>query len=325
MKKTERINTLMRYINNRAQFTISEIMEEFNISRSTAIRDIREIEAMGLPLVAEVGRTGGYSVMKNAVLPAVQFTDDEIKALFVAFLATKNQQLPFLKSRLTLTEKLIGLLSIVQQDDLVLLNEILLFQGTNPENPDLLDMLDISHPVFEKLIQMFLIDRYLQLTIKEGNQTSIYPVYLLHLYQENNGWFVECFDLNIFQKRIFAISQLEDVSVYDALNAPSEMQIIKILNDDEPTHNVELVLGPKAMNQFRKYHPIKAKIFYTNPFQLSGICRFNIDTSSTEDIEEAVHWLLFLGNDIEIQKMPKEVKAYIKSTHLLSKISQRLI
>ncbi len=64
MKKTERINTLMRYINNRAQFTISEIMEEFNVSRSTAIRDIREIEAMGLPLVAEVGRTGGYSVMK---------------------------------------------------------------------------------------------------------------------------------------------------------------------------------------------------------------------------------------------------------------------
>jgi len=147
----------------------------------------------------------------------------------------------------------------------------------------------------------------------------------LHLYQENNGWFVECVDLNIFQKRIFLISQLEDVSVYDALNVPSEMEIIKILNDDERTHNVELVLGPKAMNQFRKYHPIKAKIFYTNPFQLSGICRFYIDTSSTEDIEEAVHWLLFLGNDIEIQKMPKEVKAYIKSTHLLSKISQRLI
>lgn len=49
----------MRYINNRAHFTISEIMREFNISRSTAIRDIREIEAMGMPLVAEVGRDGG--------------------------------------------------------------------------------------------------------------------------------------------------------------------------------------------------------------------------------------------------------------------------
>ena len=44
MKKVERINTIMRYINNRAHFTISEIMQEFNISRSTAIRDIREID-----------------------------------------------------------------------------------------------------------------------------------------------------------------------------------------------------------------------------------------------------------------------------------------
>ncbi len=43
MKKTERINIMMRYINNRAHFTVSELMQEFNISRSTAIRDIREI------------------------------------------------------------------------------------------------------------------------------------------------------------------------------------------------------------------------------------------------------------------------------------------
>ncbi|MBL1992626.1 HTH domain-containing protein, partial [Klebsiella pneumoniae] len=50
MKKVERINTIMRYINNRSHFTISEIIREFNISRSTAIRDIREIEAMGMPL-----------------------------------------------------------------------------------------------------------------------------------------------------------------------------------------------------------------------------------------------------------------------------------
>ncbi len=35
MKKVERINIIMRYINNRAHFTMSEIMKEFNISRST--------------------------------------------------------------------------------------------------------------------------------------------------------------------------------------------------------------------------------------------------------------------------------------------------
>src|SRR5690606_12129187 len=132
MKKVERINTIMRYINNRSHFTISEIMQAFGISRSTAIRDIREIEAMGMPLVAEVGRDGGYFVMSNSVLPTVRFTDNELKALFIAFMATRNLQLPYLKSRQSLAEKLLGLLSANQQDELVLLNQILLFEGTNP-------------------------------------------------------------------------------------------------------------------------------------------------------------------------------------------------
>ena len=91
MKKVERINTIMRYINNRSHFTISEIIQEFNISRSTAIRDIREIEAMGMPLVAEVGRTGGYFVMHNSILPVVRFTDNEVKALFIAFRSEESK------------------------------------------------------------------------------------------------------------------------------------------------------------------------------------------------------------------------------------------
>src|SRR4051812_46855239 len=168
MKKVERINIIMRYINNRAHFTISEIMREFKISRSTAIRairDIREIEAMGMPLVAEVGRDGGYFVMHNSVLPTVRFTDNEIKALFIAFMATRNQQLPYLKSRQSLAEKLLGLISENQQETIVLLNQILLFEGTNPHNPDLLDLSDLPDPMLEKLIQILLLDRYLLITI----------------------------------------------------------------------------------------------------------------------------------------------------------------
>ncbi|WYU43729.1 HTH domain-containing protein [Paenibacillus sp. FSL K6-0108] len=45
MKKVERINIIMRYINNRAHFTISEIMQEFNISRSTAIVILKKLKA----------------------------------------------------------------------------------------------------------------------------------------------------------------------------------------------------------------------------------------------------------------------------------------
>jgi predicted DNA-binding transcriptional regulator YafY len=205
MKKVERINIIMRYINNRSHFTISELMQEFSVSRSTAIRDIREIESMGVPLVAEVGRDGGYFIMHNSVLPVVRFTDYEVKALFIAFMATRNQQLPYLKSRQSLTEKLLGLISENQQDELVLLNHILLFEGTNPHNPDLLNLSDLPHPSLEKLIRILLLDDYLLITVREEELLMSYPIYLLHLYNEKGLWFIEGFDLKEEKKQIFSV------------------------------------------------------------------------------------------------------------------------
>ncbi|MBM7653840.1 helix-turn-helix transcriptional regulator [Neobacillus cucumis] len=304
MKKVERINTIMRYINNRSHFTISEIMQEFNISRSTAIRDIREIESMGMPLVAEVGRDGGYFVMHNSVLPDVHFTDNEVKALFIAFMATRNQQLPYLKSRQSLGEKLLGLISENQQDDLVLLNQILLFEGTNPNNPDLLDLSDLPHPLLEKLIQILLLDRYLLVTIKEEEIIKSYAIYLLHLYREKSLWLIEGFDLKEEKKRIFYVDNLNNVKPYSEKKRLSEKKILETLSKQEEEINLVIELGPKAIAQFKKYHPLKVSLSYTNPYQATAILKTFINVNKPEEITEIISWLLFLGKDIKVKEMP---------------------
>lgn len=307
MKKIERINIIMRYINNRAQFTISEIMREFNISRSTAIRDIREIEAMGMPLVTEVGRDGGYFVMKNSVLPTVRFTDNEIKALFIAFMATKNQQLPYLKSRHSLAEKLLGLISESQQDDLVLLNQTLLFEGTNPHNPDLLDLSDLPHPMLEQLIQTILMDRYLMVSVEESRQIKSYPIYLLHLYREKSSWHIEGFDLEEEQRRIIPVDNLTDVKPYPKKKRINKKKIVEQLSKQEEGINLVLELGPKSIAQFKKYHPLKISISYTNPFQTTAILKTFINVHHPDELAEITNWLLFLGRDIKVREIPIEV------------------
>ncbi|WP_127592829.1 helix-turn-helix transcriptional regulator [Paenibacillus lautus] len=309
MKKVERINTIMRYINNRAHFTISEIMQEFNISRSTAIRDIREIEAMGMPLVAEVGRDGGYFVMNNSVLPTVRFTDTEIKALFIAFMATRNQQLPYLKSRQSLAEKLLGLISENQQDDLVLLNQILLFEGTNPNNPDLLDLSDLPHPMLEKLIQILLVDRYLLVSIKEEKMIKSYTIYLLHLYREKSLWLIEGFDLEEEKRRIIPVDNLTHVEPYPPKKRVSKKKILEQLSKHEEVINLVLDLGPKAIAQFKKYHPLKFSISYTNPYQTTATLKTFINVHHSEELTEITNWLLFLGGDIKVREIPEEVLA----------------
>ena len=306
MNKVERINTMMRYINNRAHFTISEIMQEFNISRSTAIRDIREIEAMGMPLVAEVGRDGGYSVLTNSVLPTVRFTDNEIKALFIAFMATRNQQLPYLKSRQSLAEKLLGLTSENQQDDLVLLNEILLFEGTNPHNPDLLDLSDLPDPILENLIQMLLFTRSLFITVKEEQRTTTYSIYLLHLHHEKGNWLIEGFDVKEEELRIFPVSHLVDIKA-DQGNKMSGREILGKLRRRDKVNNLVLELGPKAIAQFKKYHPLKVSLSYTNPYQTTAILKTLIDVNNSEEVTEIANWILFLGGDLTVRELPKEV------------------
>ncbi|WP_068617675.1 helix-turn-helix transcriptional regulator [Paenibacillus tuaregi] len=306
MRKVERINIIMRYVNNRAHFTISEIMREFNISRSTAIRDIREIESLGVPLVAEVGRDGGYFVMNNSVLPTVRFTDNEIKALFIAFMATRNQQLPYLKSRQSLAEKLLGLISKNQQDDLVLLNQILLFEGTNPNNPDLLDLSDLPHPMLEKLIQILLSDSYLSVALQEEKEIVSYPIYLLHLYREKSLWLVEGFDLDEKKRRTFSVDNLVTVEPYPIKKRLSKKKILELMKQEEAV-NLVLELGPKAIAQFRKYHPLKVSISYTNPYQTTAILRTFINVHKSEELNEITNWLLFLGGDIKIREMPEEV------------------
>ncbi|EDZ57789.1 helix-turn-helix transcriptional regulator [Bacillus cereus group sp. MYBK77-1] len=307
MKKVERINTIMRYINNRSHFTISEIIREFNISRSTAIRDIREIEAMGMPLVAEVGRTGGYFVMHNSILPVVRFTDNEVKALFIAFMPTRNQQLPYLKSRQSLAEKLLGLISETQQDDIVLLNQLLLFEGTNPYNPDLLELSDLPHPMLEKLIQILLLDRHLLISIKEEKEIKSYSIYLLHLYQEKSQWIIEGFDLKEEKKRMFPVDHLIHIEPYTTKKKLNKKKILEKLSKKDEVINLILELGPKAIAQFKKYHPFKISISYTNPYQSTAILKTFINVNNSDEVTEIVNWLLFLGKDITIREMPEEI------------------
>ncbi|MGG0281271.1 HTH domain-containing protein [Bacillus pacificus] len=307
MKKVERINTIMRYINNRSHFTISEIIREFNISRSTAVRDIREIEAMGMPLVAEVGRAGGYCVMHNSILPVVRFTDNEVKALFIAFMATRNQQLPYLKSRQSLAEKLLGLISETQQDDLVLLNQLLLFEGTNPHNPDLLELSDLPHPMLEKLIQILLLDRHLLITVKEEEEIQSYPIYLLHLYKEKSHWIIEGFDLKEEKKLLFPVDDLINIEPYTTKKRLNKKKILEKLSKKDKIINLVLELGPKAIAQFKKYHPFKVSISYTNPYQSTAILKTFINVNNSDEVTEITNWLLFIGQDITIKEMPKEV------------------
>ncbi|MFC0300910.1 WYL domain-containing protein, partial [Virgibacillus soli] len=232
---------------------------------------------------------------------------DEVKALFIAFMASRNQQLPYLKGRRSLAEKLLGLIPESQQETLVLLNQILLFEGTNPNNPDLLELSDLPHPMLDNLIQLLLLDCHLLITIKEGKIERSYPIYLLHLYQEKGLWQIEGYDLEEERRRIFPVDHLINVKTYPTKSKVTKKKVLENLSKQEDEINLVIEFGPKAIAQFKKYHPFKLSISYTNSYQATGILKTFINVNIPEELTDITNWLLFLGEDIKFREVPEEV------------------
>lgn len=119
MKKSERLNQEMIFLKDRKTFQLRDLMEEFAISKRTALRDIAELEALGVPLYTEVGRLGGYRILSHTLPLPIYFSDEEITAVMFALQALQNlTTTPFDKSYRQIYDKLWAVLSRQQQKDL---------------------------------------------------------------------------------------------------------------------------------------------------------------------------------------------------------------
>lgn len=79
MNHIERLNAILIHLQSKRIVKASEIADRFEISLRTVYRDIRALEASGVPIGAEAGV--GYFLMANYKLPPVMFTKEEASAL----------------------------------------------------------------------------------------------------------------------------------------------------------------------------------------------------------------------------------------------------
>lgn len=92
MNKSERLNDMIRYLSGKNSFQLRDLMERYSISRSSALRDVRALEELGLPIFTRAGRGGSYGILPNRLLTPILFTVDEIYALYVAMRTLDSYQ-----------------------------------------------------------------------------------------------------------------------------------------------------------------------------------------------------------------------------------------
>lgn len=87
---TTRVLALLELLQTHGQISGAALSAKLGVDGRTLRRYIVMLEKMGIPITAEMGRHGGYSLVAGFKLPPMMFTDDEALALSVGLLAARH-------------------------------------------------------------------------------------------------------------------------------------------------------------------------------------------------------------------------------------------
>ena len=82
VKRFDRIVAILIQLQSKRIVKAQELADRFEVSLRTIYRDIRTLEASGVPIISEAGV--GYSIMEGYRLPPVMFTREEVGSFVAA-------------------------------------------------------------------------------------------------------------------------------------------------------------------------------------------------------------------------------------------------
>ncbi|MCB0435990.1 MAG: HTH domain-containing protein, partial [Mangrovimonas sp.] len=82
VKRFDRIVAILVQLQSKRIVKAQELADRFEVSLRTIYRDVRTLEASGVPIVSEAGI--GYSIMEGYRLPPVMFTKEEAGSFVAA-------------------------------------------------------------------------------------------------------------------------------------------------------------------------------------------------------------------------------------------------
>jgi predicted DNA-binding transcriptional regulator YafY len=110
MNRVERLTGILLLLQEKPH-TSGEIAGRFEVSKRTVLRDIQALSEMGIPVIAQPGAGGGYSLPENYALAPLPLTTREAFLLLLALKAiARLPETPFLPERASLLAKLQALL-----------------------------------------------------------------------------------------------------------------------------------------------------------------------------------------------------------------------
>lgn len=111
-----------------------QLAERYEVSTRTIERDILALQESGVPVYAETGRLGGYTIDKTATLPPMNFTPAEMVAIAVAL--ARESDTPFAAATRSALHKVLAVAGSARTAEATeLLDRVRLIEKNKPPTP----------------------------------------------------------------------------------------------------------------------------------------------------------------------------------------------
>jgi predicted DNA-binding transcriptional regulator YafY len=125
-KRLSRLVAILTQLQTKRVLTSTKLADKFGVSVRTIYRDIKALEAAGVPILTEDGK--GYTLMEGYKIPPVMFTENQANALILAEqLVLKNRDSSLIKDYAEAIDKIKAVLRQSEKDKANLLSERTMF------------------------------------------------------------------------------------------------------------------------------------------------------------------------------------------------------
>ncbi len=300
MKKSERLNDMIRFINKREFFNLQNLMDEYGISKSTALRDLSSLEKLGMPIYAEHGRYGRYGILKNRLLSPITFTVDEIYALYFAMLTLDSyQSTPFHISIQKLNEKFENCLPPKQIEKIHKMKKVLQLE------------VNLHHYIsrfLDRILLSILDESSCKILYKKSGVERSYFIQFFKISAKFGQWYATGIELDTNTFRVFRcdrITYIEEITTKSNTSLDDLLLRSKQIKRTENSVNFEVEIVEHAIDIFYKENYPSMSIEIGDKIVIKGFYNRGEEDFITD-------YLLRYGSNIKAIK-PASLKQQIQS------------
>jgi predicted DNA-binding transcriptional regulator YafY len=211
MNRTDRLTAILLLLQT-GKRSAAEIAQHFEVSRRTIQRDIDALCEMGIPIAADLGVTGGYSLPPDYSLPPLALTLHE--ALLLRLALSSLSQLsttPFKQERESLLAKIQTLLPQRESEHLEQLTNTLSLNVPSLPYPTLF---------LDQLLENAREQQWVCVIYRSEKGVSQQTILPTHLHTHEGLWYCDAYSHERQAWRIYRVDRFLDVQV-----APSPPQL----------------------------------------------------------------------------------------------------